>query len=110
MGSWMFKAGRKKSLLKPRKFKMGKMRRMTSRFGSHYRHAAQVCWKIVKKNISKTGLAASVDNYPQVWGRDTVVTFLGATVTRDAEMLEAFRLSLETLESCQDKFGQSPTT
>jgi glycogen debranching enzyme len=70
--------------------------------------ATQVCRRIVNKNISKTGLAASVDNYPQVWARDTVVTFLGATVSKDAGALEAFRLSLETLESGQDKFGQIP--
>jgi glycogen debranching enzyme len=67
-----------------------------------------VCQGIIRKNISKTGLAASIDNYPQIWARDTVITFLGATLSRDSEMLAAFRTSLETLGDHQDKFGQIP--
>ena len=70
--------------------------------------AVQVCHGIIQKNISKTGLAASVDTYPEVWARDTVITFLGAAASRDPEMLAAFRISLETLGSNQDRFGQIP--
>jgi glycogen debranching enzyme len=68
----------------------------------------KVCHGIVRKNLSGTGLAASVDTYPQIWARDAVITFMGATVSRDPEMLDAFRISLETLGMHQDRFGQIP--
>lgn len=70
--------------------------------------AREVSLAIIQKNVSAKGLAASVDNYPQIWARDTVVTFLGATVDGDVQMLEAFRASLEILEKAQDRFGQIP--
>jgi len=46
-------------------------------------HAVESCRAIVRKNVSRSGLAASVDNYPQIWARDTVITFFGATVSHE---------------------------
>lgn len=63
--------------------------------------------RIITKNVSDKGLAASIDNYPQVWTRDTVIAFLGGALD-NGEFMKAFKLSLETLVSFQDEFGQIP--
>jgi len=70
--------------------------------------ATEAARGILRRNFSKTGIAASVDGYPQVWARDAVITSLGAAVDRDPEALAAFRTSLQTLASRQDRFGQIP--
>jgi glycogen debranching enzyme len=70
--------------------------------------AVKACRDIIRNNVSTLGLAASVDNYPQVWARDTVITFMGGALSREPEMLDAFRISLEALGSHQDEYGQIP--
>ncbi|MEM6820665.1 MAG: glycoside hydrolase 100 family protein [Verrucomicrobiota bacterium] len=70
--------------------------------------AVDPLWQILEKNISDKGLAASVDNYPQVWTRDTVICFLGGCVDGAPDILEVFKLSLETLGSSIDQYGQIP--
>jgi len=71
-------------------------------------HAAAAARHIVGKNISEKGLAAAAEFYPQVWARDSVITFLGAALSKDELHLNGFRASLEILGSRQDKFGQIP--
>jgi glycogen debranching enzyme len=70
--------------------------------------AAVAALGIIEKNVSSKGLAASIDNYPQVWTRDTVITFLGGAISRQEHLLNAFRVSLEILATRQDRFGQIP--
>ncbi|MGF1656690.1 MAG: amylo-alpha-1,6-glucosidase [Verrucomicrobiales bacterium] len=63
---------------------------------------------ILKRNLGKKGLTAAPDTYPQVWTRDTVITFMGAALVAEPEMLPGFRQSLELLAEGQDRFGQIP--
>jgi len=41
-----------------------------------------------------SGLAAG---YPQIWSRDSIITFLGAAATGDTDLLQAGRSSLESM-------------
>lgn len=52
-----------------------------------------------------SGLAAG---YPQVWARDSMITFLGASVTGDARIIAAGRASLEVMSAYQSKRGLIP--
>lgn len=52
--------------------------------------------------------SALATGYPQVWARDTAVTFLGAVATGDPILLTAARASLETLASRQSPRGLIP--
>lgn len=63
---------------------------------------------IVAKNLSPIGIAASVEGYRQVWARDSMITLLGAALSRRPEILSAFRVTLSTLAAYQDAFGQVP--
>jgi hypothetical protein len=49
-----------------------------------------------------SGLAAG---YPQIWARDSMITFLGASVTGAPEFLAAGRASLETMARHQSRRG-----
>ena len=52
-----------------------------------------------------SGLAAG---YPQVWARDSAVTFLGAVATGDEQLFTAGRAALETLGKFQTRTGADP--
>ena len=52
-----------------------------------------------------SGLSAG---YPQIWARDSMITGLGAALTGDPGLLEAFRASLNTLGSHQSPLGLIP--
>jgi len=80
----------------------------TEDFNQLIENAAEAALRIVKKNISAKGLAASVEFYPQVWARDSVITFLGGALSQEEALLNGFRASLEILGANQDKFGQIP--
>ena len=70
--------------------------------------AVKAARRIVEKNFSKIGIAASVAGYPQVWSRDSNITFLGAALRREPKAMAAFKVTLETLAKYQDRFGQAP--
>ena len=70
--------------------------------------AANAALQILRRNLSSKGLTAAAETYPQVWTRDTVITFLGAALAEDEAMLPCFRQSLELLAEGQDRFGQIP--
>lgn len=76
--------------------------------GTLITEAATAARQVIARNLMEHGLAASVDGYPQVWTRDTVITFLGAALTGDEKILDGFRRSLDELASAQDRFGQMP--
>ena len=43
--------------------------------------------------------------YPQIWARDSMITFLGAAATGDADLMAAGRASLETMSAHQSLRG-----
>lgn len=46
--------------------------------------------------------------YDQVWARDSVITFLGASLINDNSFKKCFRKSLDTLAKYQSELGQIP--
>lgn len=70
--------------------------------------ATAAAGRIIARNISKRGIAASIEGYPQVWARDSMITFLGAALGREPNTIASMRTSLETLAGHQDRFGQIP--
>jgi len=63
---------------------------------------------ILRRNITPRGFVASIDGYPEVWARDSMITLLGASLANDPEVNTCFRVSLQTLVDNQDRFGQIP--
>lgn len=70
--------------------------------------AAKAADAIVSKNITRLGFVASIDQYPEVWARDSVITSLGATLGHAKEATAALGTSLKSLGSAMDRFGQVP--
>lgn len=66
--------------------------------------------EILHKCVTPHGFRASADpaGYPQVWGRDSSVTLLGALASGDSELIQAGRASLDTLGSAQSCLGLVP--
>ena len=64
--------------------------------------------RIIARNISNRGIAASIEGYPHVWARDSMITFLGAALGCEPTAIASMRTSLETLATHQDRFGQIP--
>lgn len=64
----------------------------------------------VKKCITNNGLYASggVKGYNSIWARDSVITFLGASLVKDKEIKEAFKKSLNALSKFQNELGEIP--
>lgn len=52
--------------------------------------------------------SAQAAGYPQIWARDTAITFLGAVSTGNKELIHASRASLETLGRHQSRRGLIP--
>lgn len=65
---------------------------------------------ILTQCVTPRGFRASArhDGYPQVWARDSVITFLGALTTGDRAFTRAGRASLETLGAYQSPRGLIP--
>lgn len=52
--------------------------------------------------------SAQAIGYPQIWARDSMITFLGAVASGDAELIAAGRASLETMSAFQSERGLIP--
>ena len=52
--------------------------------------------------------SALASGYPQVWARDSVITALGALLTGEDDLINATKVSLETLASKQTDLGMIP--
>jgi len=52
--------------------------------------------------------SAQAAGYPQVWARDSAITFLGAICTGDKDLIRAGKASLETLGRHQSRRGLIP--
>lgn len=72
--------------------------------------AYQAALKVLRGCASPLGLKASAlgSGYPQVWARDAPITALGALMTGDEELIQAVRVSLETLGAHQSELGMVP--
>jgi glycogen debranching enzyme len=67
--------------------------------------------QILERCMSSMGLKASAlsDGYPQVWARDSMISFLCAKAIRQhADLVLAFKRTLETLRSHQNPLGGIP--
>lgn len=65
---------------------------------------------ILSRCVTPRGFRASAltEGYPQVWARDSIITFLGALTTGNSEFVRAGRASLETLGAHQSPRGLIP--
>lgn len=65
---------------------------------------------ILMRCITPGGFRASAlsTGYPQVWARDSVITFIGASVTGEPALFSAGRSALETLGAYQSRRGLIP--
>ena len=73
--------------------------------------AYQRAVEVLEACMDKKGMKASAfaDGYPQVWARDSMITFLGASLIESDKFRECFRHSLLTLSRCQSDLGGIPT-
>ena len=62
---------------------------------------------VLYKCVTPHGFRASAlpVGYPQIWARDSMITFLGAAATGEPELLAAGRASLETMSAYQSRRG-----
>lgn len=62
---------------------------------------------VLLRCITPSGFRASAlaAGYPQVWARDSMITFLGASVTGSADLLATGKASLETMSRFQSARG-----
>lgn len=68
-----------------------------------HQHALDILHRCATdRGFRASGLAAG---YPQIWARDSMITFLGAAATGDPDLIAAGRASLETLSSHQSRRG-----
>lgn len=69
--------------------------------------ARQRALAIVHQCTTPHGFRASAleAGYPQIWSRDSIITFLGAAATGDADLIAAGRASLETMSAHQSARG-----
>ncbi len=69
--------------------------------------ARQRALDIVHQCVTPHGFRASARaaGYPQVWARDSMITFLGSAVTGDPSLITAGRASLETMSAHQSRRG-----
>lgn len=74
---------------------------------SHIESIKQRALGVLHHCITPSGFRASAmaAGYPQVWSRDSMITFLGASVTGDPQLLAAGRASLETMSRFQSPRG-----
>ena len=66
--------------------------------------------QVVKECSTPHGLFASAGKkgYNAVWARDSIITFLGASLIKDDKLKETFKQSLIILANNQSKLGQIP--
>ena len=66
--------------------------------------------KVLSECVSDIGLKASAlpGGYNQVWGRDSMITLLGAMLTDDSNLKIACRKSLDILRDHQTELGLIP--
>ncbi|MFQ5855336.1 MAG: amylo-alpha-1,6-glucosidase [Anaerolineae bacterium] len=65
---------------------------------------------VLRRCASEAGFKASAlkNGYPHIWARDSMITALGACVSGEPDLIQAFRDSLDTLRSHQSHRGLMP--
>ncbi len=65
---------------------------------------------VIDKCLNKNGLFASgaKGGYDAIWSRDSMISFLGASLVKNKEFKRTFKASIKTLERGQSKNGQIP--
>ncbi|MEW5961680.1 MAG: glycoside hydrolase 100 family protein, partial [Chloroflexota bacterium] len=63
--------------------------------------------EVLRQCVTPYGFRASalLAGYPQIWARDSMITFLGAAASGEPELLAAGRASLETMSAYQSRRG-----
>lgn len=63
--------------------------------------------EVLHKCVTPLGYRASAlsTGYPQIWARDSMITFLGAAASGDPQLIAAGRASLETMSTHQSSRG-----
>lgn len=63
--------------------------------------------EVLHRCVTRHGFRASAlaAGYPQIWARDSMITFLGAATTNEPELIAAGRASLETMRAYQSRRG-----
>jgi glycogen debranching enzyme len=66
--------------------------------------------KVLRDCVSDIGFKASAldDGYHEVWGRDSMITLLGAILTKEQDLIQAAQTSLNTLAKYQTELGLIP--
>src|SRR5512145_2681525 len=74
---------------------------------AHIQQTRQQAIDVVARCVTPSGFRASglTAGYPQVWTRDSMITFLGAATTGDERLLAAGKASLETMRRFQSTRG-----
>ena len=72
--------------------------------------AYQEALRVLQNCLHPLGIKASakVRGYPQIWGRDSMITLLGAVLLQDEKINRALRASFETLQKNQTSLGSIP--
>lgn len=67
-------------------------------------------FKVLRACAGPIGLKASAgpDGYTQVWARDSMISLIGASISKDATILTVFKKTLETLRKHQTELGCIP--
>jgi len=63
---------------------------------------------VVRECCTKNGLYASAHGYTAIWARDSMITFLGASLVKSNQFKECFRQSLINLSKYQSSLGEIP--
>ncbi|MDM8528798.1 glycoside hydrolase 100 family protein [Anaerolineales bacterium HSG24] len=74
---------------------------------THLGEARRRAMDILQNCVTPHGFRASalVAGYPQIWARDSIITFLGAAATNDSTLIATGRASLETMSAYQSQRG-----
>ncbi|MDM8529845.1 glycoside hydrolase 100 family protein [Anaerolineales bacterium HSG25] len=74
---------------------------------THLGEARRRALDILQNCVTPHGFRASAlaAGYPQIWARDSIVTFLGAAATNDPTLIATGRASLETMSAHQSRRG-----
>jgi len=80
---------------------------MTEKTVQHIKTTRLNALDVLSQCATEHGFRASAldAGYPQIWARDSIITFLGAATTGDAALLAAGRASLELMSRYQSRRG-----
>lgn len=64
--------------------------------------------EVIRECCTKNGLYASAHGYTAIWARDSMISFLGASLVKYEPFKECFKKTLMNLSKYQDKLGEIP--